>query len=41
MKTVIIGAGGYGSNYVRELLNCRNSDVRLEGIVEPYIDPVV
>jgi len=38
MKVVLIGTGGYGLNYVRELLGCKDSDVHWVGVVDPYID---
>ena len=36
MKLLLVGAGGYGALYVRELLNNRPSNVAWEGIVDPY-----
>ena len=38
MKILLVGAGGYGSGYVKELLKRNNKDIVFEGIVEPYFD---
>lgn len=38
MKILLVGAGGYGALYVRELLKLNDPDVTIEGIVEPYFD---
>ena len=37
MKILLVGAGGYGARYVRELLNSTRTDFTLEGIVDPYL----
>ncbi|MBQ9086699.1 MAG: Gfo/Idh/MocA family oxidoreductase [Clostridia bacterium] len=36
MKIVLVGAGGYGSGYVKRLLIPQDPQVVLEGIVDPY-----
>ena len=41
MKILLVGAGGYGAVYVRELLKNTDPDVILEGVVEPYFDTCV
>ena len=39
MNILLVGAGGYGALYVRQLLDHRNEhDVVWEGIVDPYFD---
>lgn len=38
MKILLVGAGGYGTGYVKELLKCNGNGLILEGIVEPYLD---
>ena len=37
MKILLVGAGGYGTFYVQELLKNQREDVSWEGIVDPYI----
>lgn len=37
MKILIVGAGGYGVNYVNALLTEPWDNVKLEGIVDPYL----
>ncbi len=37
MKILLVGAGGYGTVYVKALLNSPRADVTFEGIVDPYI----
>lgn len=36
MKLLLVGAGGYASGYVNELLNNPDTDVIWEGVVDPY-----
>ena len=36
MKILLVGAGGYASGYVSELLKNTDPSISLEGIVEPY-----
>ena len=36
MDIVLVGTGGYGLYYVKELLHPRNPDVRWVGVVDPY-----
>ena len=38
MKIVTVGAGGYAANYVKALLDLKNSAFNYEGIVEPYFE---
>jgi len=38
MKILLVGAGGYGALYVRELLKANDPDITFEGVVEPYFD---
>ena len=38
MKILLVGAGGYGTGYVKELLKNTDPSVKFEGIVEPYFD---
>ena len=38
MKILIVGAGGYGQGYVDAMLNETNPELKLEGIVEPFLD---
>lgn len=35
-KILLVGIGGYGENYVKELLAGRDASVRLEGICDPF-----
>ena len=37
MKILLVGAGGYGTLYVRELLKNQRADVIWEGIVDPFV----
>ncbi|MBE6589020.1 MAG: Gfo/Idh/MocA family oxidoreductase [Ruminococcaceae bacterium] len=37
MRILLVGAGGYGALYVRELLGNDRTDVVWEGIVDPYV----
>ena len=37
MKILLVGAGGYGVRYVRELLGSSRRDFIFEGIVDPYV----
>ena len=37
MNILLVGAGGYGALYAKELLNPPRSDIKLEGIVDPYV----
>jgi len=37
MKILLVGAGGYGTLYVRGLLNSVRDDIKFEGIVDPFI----
>lgn len=36
MKILLVGAGGYGTLYVKELLKAQRNDIVWEGIVDPY-----
>jgi len=36
MKILLVGAGGYGTLYVRELLDNRPADIIWEGVVDPF-----
>lgn len=36
MNVLLVGAGGYGLNYVKQLLAPRDPDVRWVGVVDPY-----
>ena len=38
MNVVLVGAGGYGTNYVRELLASRDPDLHWVGVVDPYFE---
>jgi len=38
IKILIVGAGGYGQGYVDAMLNQTDPEVKLEGIVEPFLD---
>ena len=33
---VLVGIGGYGGNYVNELLDKRSDDCRIVGVVDPF-----
>lgn len=36
MKLLLVGAGGYASNYIKILLNPKRSDLVWEGLVDPF-----
>ena len=36
MKVLLVGAGGYGTEYVKRLLVSDNPDITFVGIVDPY-----
>jgi len=40
MRIVLFGAGGYGSHYVKELLENSNAEVSWEGVVDPFFENI-